>query len=310
MDTKLRAWWSHRQGLDGSLVGKTAREALNHSGWSRSVGGASPYLTLLGRTGLRRAEIDADLAKQQIHELPSARGCTYVVPAEDYALALKVGQNFSTKTEIATAKKLGVTDAEVSKLKAAVLKALASDPLDTDAIKTAVGPDARSLGPEGVKKGLATTLPLALGILQSEGEIRRIPVNGRIDQQRYKYTLWKQNPLAKWKLDTDASFTELARRYYKWIGVASIAEFQWFSGLGVKAAKAATDPLKLVSVQGDLMATQEDAEAFAKFQVPKKPRYLSPCRHSHKNNRWWCRSHWCCQCGADCWWPPSRWRWR
>jgi hypothetical protein len=182
MDTKLRAWWSHRQGLDGSLMGRSARDVLHQTGWSRSVGGASPYLTLFARAGLRRAEVDADLASLKIHELPSARGCTYVVPADDYPLALKVGQNFYAKAEIATAKKLGVTDAEVSKLRAAVLKALDAEPLDPDAVRAKVGNAARNLGPEGVKKGLTTTLPLALGLLQSEGEIRRLPVNGRIDR--------------------------------------------------------------------------------------------------------------------------------
>lgn len=274
MDNKLRAWWSHRQGLDGSLAGHTAREVLNLTGWSRSVGGASPYLTLFARAGLRRAEVDAELAAMKIHELPAARGCTYVVPAEQYALALKVGQNFSAKTEIATAKKLGVTDAEVEKLRAAVLKALDAEPLDTDAIRAKVGNAARNLGPEGVRKGLATTLPLALGLLQSHGEIRRVPVNGRIDQQRYRYATWKPNPLAKWKPDMDESFTELARNYYRWIGAAAISEFQWFSGLGVKAAKAATDPLKLVPLQGELMALPEDKAAFEKFQTPKKPHYV------------------------------------
>ncbi len=275
MDTKLRAWWSHRQGLDGSLAGHTAREVLQQTGWSRSVGGgASPYLTLFARAGLRRAQVDAELAAMEIHELPAARGCTYVVPAEQYALALKVGQNFSAKTEIATAKKLGVTDAEVEKLRAAVLKALDSEPLDTDAIRARVGNAARNLGPEGVKKGLATTLPLALGLLQSHGDIRRVPINGRIDQQRYRYAIWKPNPLAKWKPDMDESFTELARHYYRWIGAAAITEFQWFSGLGVKAAKAATDPLKLVPLQGDLMALPEDKTAFGKFQIPKKPHYV------------------------------------
>lgn len=274
MDTKLQAWWSHRQGLDGSLTGQTAREVLQKTGWSRSVGGASPYLTLFARAGLRRQDIDTELAKAKIHELPSARGCTYVIPADHYSLALKVGQNFSSKTEIATSKKLGVTDAEIAKLRAAVLKALDGEPLDPDALRSKVGSAARNLGPEGVKKGLTTTLPLALGLLQSEGEIRRIPTNGRIDQQRYKYTLWKPNPLAKWKLDTDASFTELARHYYGWIGAAAVSEFQCFAGLGVKAAKAATDPLKLIPLQGDLVMLPEDRAAYEDFKAPKKPHYV------------------------------------
>jgi hypothetical protein len=230
------------------------------------VGGASPYLTLFARAGLRRAAVDAEMAALKIHELPSARGCTYIVPADDFALALKVGENFSSKTEIATARKLGVTDAEVTKLKAAVLKALDAGPLDPDAVRAKVGNAARNLGPEGVKKGLTTTLPLALGVLQSEGEIRRLPINGRIDQQRYKYARWKMKP--------EGTFTDLARHYYRWIGAAAISEFQWFSGLGVKAAKDAVEPLKLVPVQGDLSALPEDRAAFEKFQIPKKPHYV------------------------------------
>jgi len=270
MDAKLRAWWSHRQGLDGRFMGQTARQVLNQTGWSRSVGGASPYLTLFARAGLRRAEVDAAMANLDIHELPGARGCTYIVPSEDYALTLSVGQTFASKTEVATAHKLGVTDAEIDKLKAAILKALAeaseNAPLDPDAVKAKVGNAARSLGPEGVKKGLATTLPLALGLLQAEGKIRRLPVNGRIDQQRYKYTLWNVTPAG--------SFTDLARHYFRWIGAASLREFQWFSGLGVKAAKQATEALNLVPLQGDLMSFPEDKAAFDKFLIPKKPHYV------------------------------------
>src|SRR5258708_30168064 len=89
--TKLRAWRWRKQGLDGSLAGQTAAEVLARTGWARSVGGAAPYLTLFARAGLRRAEVDAAVAKLEIHELPCARGCTYVVPAVDYPLALAAG---------------------------------------------------------------------------------------------------------------------------------------------------------------------------------------------------------------------------
>jgi hypothetical protein len=145
-------------------------------------------------------------------------------------------------------------------------------PLDTDGLRTAVGSAARSLGPEGVKKGISTTLPVALGTLQSNGEIRRIPLNGRLDQQRYKYTLWNPNPLANCKLGAEESLTELARCYFQWIGAASLAEFQWFSGLSGKGAKVAVAPLGLKAVDSRLMLP-EDREAFENFQVPRKPLY-------------------------------------
>ncbi len=37
LDAKLRAWWWHRQGLDGSLAGKTPAEVLERAGWARST---------------------------------------------------------------------------------------------------------------------------------------------------------------------------------------------------------------------------------------------------------------------------------
>jgi hypothetical protein len=271
-DAKLRAWWAHRQGLDGSLAGSSPAEILGRTGWARSVGGAAPYLTLFSRGGFSRAQCDAALADSSIHELPAARGCTYVVPAEDFALALKVGQSFAGN-EARVAAKLGVTDAELDKLHTAVRKALAKGPLDTDAIRQAVGPAARSLGPEGVKKGITTTLPVALGTLQAEGVIRRIPMNGRFDQQRYKYALWTPSPLAKYKLSPEEAFAELARRYFTWTGGASLSEFQWFSGLRAKAAKAAVEPLKLDPIADQRLMLPEHRESFEKFQTPKHAQY-------------------------------------
>jgi hypothetical protein len=271
---KLRYWWSWRQGLDGGLAGKPPEMVLERTGWARSVGGVGPYLTLYSRAGITRTAADAAAAKLQIHELPSARGCTYVLPAADFALGLRLGQSFGGG-EMNLARKLGVTDAEIEKLEAAVTKALDKGPLDPDALKEATGSAVRNLGEEGKKKGLTTTLPLTLGRLQSTGEIRRIPTDGRFDQQRYRYTRWKPNPLAKFKLSPEECATELGRKYFSWIGPASLAEFQWFSGLGVKAAKAAVEPLKLQPFEavGDRFLLAEHRDELAALKVPKEPQY-------------------------------------
>jgi len=273
-EAKLRAWWSHRQGLDGGLEGKPAAEVLKRTGWARSVGGVNPYLTLHARAGISREDADRAVAKLDIYELPAARGCTYVVPASDFALALRVGQAFNG-SDMNTARKLGVTDKEVDKLCDAVQKALAGQELEPDGLREAVGKAARSLGPEGQKKGMSSTLPLALGRLQADGHIRRVPTNGRLDQQRYRYTTWKPNPLDKFSLSDQEAYVELARRYFSWISPASVAEFQWFSGLGVKAAKAAVEPLKLVPVEHDdpRLMFAADRDELKAFQPPKQPQY-------------------------------------
>ena len=46
--TKLRAWWWHRQGLDGSLAAAEPAAVLRQTGWARSVGG-----TRIGRASCR-----------------------------------------------------------------------------------------------------------------------------------------------------------------------------------------------------------------------------------------------------------------
>lgn len=274
-DEKLRAWRSHRQGLDGRLAGRTPAEVLAESGWARSVGGAGPYMTLFARAGVSRDAADRAVANLEIHELPAARGCTYVVPACDFALALKAGESFSGG-DLKTAYKLGVTDREIDKLSDSVLKALAKGPLDPEQIREATGNASRNLGPEGKKKGVTTTLPLALGKLQASGDIRRVPVNGRLDQQRYRYALWKPRPLAKLKMPLEEVHIELARRYFGWIGPATAAEFQWFSGLGAKVAKAAIAPLKLTALTpGDeLLMLPGHRRQFDAFKVPTQAQYV------------------------------------
>jgi hypothetical protein len=273
-DSRVRAWWSHRQGLDGSLRGKKPAEILERAGWSRSVGGVGPYLTLFSRGRTSREAADAAIANLDIHELPTARGCTYVVPASDFALGLTVGREFNGG-DMKQAMKLGVTEKEIDKLCEAVVKALEKGALDPDGIREGTGKASRSLGEEGKKKGLTTTLPLALGRLQTEGRIRRVPTNGRIDQQRYKYVNWSPSPLAKYPESLDAAFTELARHFFRWVGPATLGEFQWFAGLGVKTSKAAVEPLGLVPAESgsDRFLLPEDTAAFKVFEAPTSPQY-------------------------------------
>jgi hypothetical protein len=274
LETRLRAWWWHRQGLDGSLRGARPAEVLERAGWARSVGGAGPYLTLFARAGIGREDAEAAAAQLAIHELPAARGCTYVVPAADFALALRVGQAFAG-AELRTAAKLGVSEKEIDKLCEAVLDAVAKTPLDPDAIRTHVGNRVRSLGEEGKKRGLTTTLPVALGQLQARGELRRVPIDGRLDQQRYRYVRWSPNPLARLALSATDAQRELARRFFRWVGPARQAELQWFAGLGVKASREIVAELGLVPIapDSDLLIAPEDLDSFPALAIAARPHY-------------------------------------
>jgi len=273
--SKLRAWWAHRQGLDGSLASRRAADILHETGWARSVGGCGPYLTLFSRGGISRETVDGGVAKLELHELPTARGCTYVLPACDFALGLKLAQSYGDG-EMKLAEKLGVTAKEIDNLCDAVVAAVEKGPLDPDGLREATGKAIRNLGEAGKKKGLTTTLPVALGRLQTAGEIRRVPVNGRLDQQRFQYALWRPSPLRNFQLSTEEAFQELARRFFSWTGPATVAEFQTFAGLGVKAAKAAVEPLKLepIAADDDRMLPPASRAALEAFRPPKDPKYM------------------------------------
>ncbi len=272
---KLRAWWAHRQGLDGSLLGASAADVLERSGWMRSIGGSAPYLGLFARARLDRETVDADVARLAIHELPSARGCTYVLPAADFELGLTVGAGAPAGELAAAEKYLGVTQAEIEQLCVTVADLLeaSAEPLDPAAIKSAAGPAVRNLGEAGRKRGTTTTLPLALGLLQVRGDIRRVPANGRLDQQRYGYVRWTPSPRGQLS-DMDTAQTGLARRYFSWAAPASLKHFRWFSGFTAANAKKAVESLELVPLDGtDLLMPKDLADEYAAFTVPSEPSY-------------------------------------
>lgn len=269
---RLRAWIFDRQGLATPSCAASP-EALERTGWQRSVGGASPYLALRARTGEGRAQIDARAARLELFELPSARGCTYVLPAAHFALGLTLGSTHAAATEIAVARKLGVPDSEIAALQNAVREALGPGPMDPTALKAALGDRVRNLGEEGKKRGLTTTLPLALGLLQSHGRIRRKPLNGRVDTQRYAYELWTP-PLTGFPSHEEAA-VQCARLYFGWIGAATLAQFREFTALGAGAAKAACSAAGVVPFgdSADLLGLPGAADECRSYKPPQTPAY-------------------------------------
>lgn len=266
---KLRAWWWHRQGVS-ACRGATPAEVLARTGWARSVGGANPYLSLFARAGTRRADVDAAVRALDIHELPSARGCTYVLPAVHFGLGLQVGRG-APEADLKVLAKLDVPRSEVEALGEAVLSILdGGATLDPAQLKEQLGDRVRNLSEAGRKRGQTTTLPAALGLLQAAGEIRRVPANGRLDVQRYGYVRWSAPSSG---LTDDEARTELARLYFDWTGPATLAHFRWFSAFSAAQAKAAAAPLDLMPLDDGYLVPAPLHAEFAAFTPPAKPEY-------------------------------------
>ena len=257
--TTLRAWWWHRQGLDGSLAGRTAAEVLEQAGWARSVGERQPLSHVVrARRAADAPRLTPRLAALEIHELPGARGCTYVVPAKDFALALTAGQAFGGG-EMKVARKLGVTDKDVDKLCDKVVAVLAQG---TARSRGAEG--GRRAGREAPRRGRqeeGAHLDAARGP-RSVAAGRPHPARAHQRPPRpaaLQVHPVEAEPACEGGASADDASIELARRFFRWIGPARAADFQWFSGLGVKAAKAAMEPLRLVTIEtgSDLLIAPE-----------------------------------------------------
>ncbi len=266
----LRAWAWHKQGLDGTLLGADAADVFSRAGWARSVGGANPYLTLFARAGTSRAQADADVLSLKIHELPTARGCTYVLGRDDFSWGLQIGRDAAVAPFRVLAR-MGVERGEITLLEEEILHALAEagSPLDPKQLKDLLGDSVRNLGEEGKKKGAATTLPTALGLLQADGRIRRVPANGRLDQQRYAYTLWGLSPTV---MDDDAARSLLLQRYLGWTGGATLKQSQWFTAFTLahtKSALAATGAVAVPTANGEVLwMMPDDVGRLASFEAP------------------------------------------
>jgi hypothetical protein len=261
-------------------------EVVKRCGWLRSVGSANPYLAIHARSGASRAEIERAIADVELVELTAARGCTYYVPRDDAAVALRLAAAGNCQAEFKMAERhLGVSESEVARLADSIARALEQGPLDPRAISTSVK-EVRHLGEEGKKKGMTTTLSLGLSRLQLGGRIRRLPQDGRLDTERYRYTLWIDGPQPS-SLSEEAMAAEVARRYFGWAGPATEKEFREFSGLSAKLAKEAMAGLAPCPDDPSRFMLPEDVSAYEATQSTDGRVVLlssiDPWLHSRRN---------------------------
>lgn len=279
---EMRAWWSHRQGLSSVPDGGSLHSALRQSGWARSVGGSNPYFAGFARTRCSVEQAHLELSDQMVMELPSARGCTYVIPHEDYPLALAIASK-AVKNDLGPARRISdITDEEVENLTDALVAVLSATPQSPATLREKLGNKVREFGPEGKKVGITTSLSLALGRAQRRGLALRWPDSGRFDTQKYSYI--RGNIPA---FDGDP-YVALAERYFTWIGAATLAQFQEFSGISATAARAATAHLDLIDIGDGNLLLSDYKKEFDAFSRPVEPDYrlvsaLDPILHLRRD---------------------------
>jgi hypothetical protein len=253
---RVRKYWAFRQGLSTRINAQVA-EVVRSTGWIYSAGSTLPYLAFRARLpGIDRAKVDrAIFDDESILEVPTVRGCTMLVPAEDVSFALEGGREFSTKTHAKVRTVGSVTDREVLDLSTAIREQLEAGPLSSDALRERLPSKlVRGFGSGGKKLGERSTLTYVLRLLQRQGIVKRVASDRRLDDDTFTYRL--MSPRLLRRLSREEAENGLASRFFEWASPATLKEFSWWAGISQREARRIVDRLGLVSISVDGWATE------------------------------------------------------
>src|SRR3989441_12012483 len=186
-------WWRmHRQFLDHPFPSKNLSDLIRSIGWIYSPGCSTPYLSLWARSSSFKA---ADLDKlvfddRKLLQLETLRGCTMLVPRDQASVALRIRTRTFTELSKQARQQMPLTDAEMEKLKTAILKSVHSGAKTSEQIQQAVPSNlVRDFGTELKRIGLTNSMSLAINLLKEEGKLLKQQSKKRLDTMEYSLVL-------------------------------------------------------------------------------------------------------------------------
>src|SRR5262245_45024672 len=147
----LNSWRMHRQFLDHVFPSKNIAELIHSIGWLYSPGCSTPYLSLWARSAsFKAAELDKLVFDDhKLIQLETLRGCTMLVPRDQARVALRIRTRTFTELSKQARQQMPISDADMEKLKTAILSTLHSSPKTAEQILRAVPPNlVKDFGPD------------------------------------------------------------------------------------------------------------------------------------------------------------------
>ncbi len=291
------------QGFGGGLE---PEQTVEQTGFVRTLGGIDGYLALRARcNGLRRAQLDQAVARQELLVLPAVRGCMYLVPRKYRAIVLHFPDRLTRARHQRDEERAGIRPGEVERVGEAVLKVLAElGTATTDALRRALPPElVRSLGEAGKKAGVSSPLPPALRRLEWRGLIERVQLGDRLDTERYQWRLAQgvAEEIEQLPEDPVELAVPLGELFFRAAGLGTVPDFADWAGLGRRQAAEVVSrlPVSEVRVEGvaepffmlrDRQERLEDSPADGGYWIPFEdnltalhggPRLLADPRYHH-----------------------------
>ena len=286
----LNSWRMHRQFLDHPFSSKSLLELIKSTGWIYSPGCSTPYLSLWARMTSFKAE---DLNRlvfddHKLVQVETLRGCTMLVPRDQANIALRIRTRTFTELTKQARQQMPISDAEMEKLKTAILKTLHSGARTTEQLQHAVPSNlVRDFGPDLKRIGLTNSLSLAINLLKEEGKLLKQQVKKRLDMMEYAFVL-TSNMLPEAdpaNLRMEEACTQLAQQYFKAEAPARVKDFAWWAGINVTDAirgagevKPKLVPIAVEGTADEFLISESDVDALLSFQPQESAISFIPYR--------------------------------
>ncbi|MBI5516914.1 MAG: winged helix DNA-binding domain-containing protein [Deltaproteobacteria bacterium] len=270
-----RRAWSARQHLgDPRAPSPALAELVGAIGWVPLPVGAAGYLALHARGALtRRAALDSAIFdRHELSVVPGPRGAVWLVPTAEAPLAraFAVADHASREARLASACALTARDLESAR---DALRAALGAPVTLEALRSRL-PAAvtRSLGDVGRRAGSPTLAGMVLRGMWCLGEVQRLPVTLRLDDERYRYAL---EPYPRRVPSAAEAVDLLAPRWLRAHAPTTARAFALAFGVAAGRAQAALKPLKPRNVAVEGFATDalvpEDFVTPPRGEAPGEP---------------------------------------
>jgi hypothetical protein len=290
---RLNAWRMHRQFLDRPFGSKNLLDLIKAVGWIYSPGCSTPYLSLWARMNAFKTE---DLHKlifddKKLIQLETLRGCNMLVPRDQAAVALRIRPRTYTELAKQARQQMPVTDAEMDKLKTALMRALEGGSKTAEQLQRAAPPALiKDFGPDLKRIGFVNSLSLALNLLKEDGRVIKIQTQRRLDTTDYSYVLLSDllpevDPFA---MRSQEASMKLAAQYFRAEAPARSKDFAWWAGInvtdaikGMEEVKPKLVPVAIEGTKDEYLIYEDDLEELYTFTPEESTFNLIPYRDTY-----------------------------
>jgi hypothetical protein len=184
-----------------------------------------------------------------------------------------------------------MSEADVEKLKTAILNALHGGPKTSDQIQRSVPASlVKEFGPELKRIGFTSSLSLAINLLKEEGKVLKQQGKKRLDSTEYGFLLTSSllPEVDPFSLRMEEACAHLAAQYFRAEAPARVKDFAWWAGINVTdAMKAAAEvkpklvPIAVEGTKDEFLVSESDVDALLSFKPPEAAVNFIPYRDTY-----------------------------